>query len=185
MTLLFLPIDIDLSNFDFTQFDKSTELTAFNPYWDSSSITEDTVIKNGFNHILDQLPFIKITTLTYKEQKGIVGEHVDVYPEMIFQPNEIEHIKLNEPSGYRIVISGSTDSIEIFNGVEWVVAQAPQTPCCYVLNSTSARHRIKEDIGRKMIYIRGFLNREKHLELLSKSYKRYKDYAVNNLVGTN
>ena len=110
---------------------------------------------------------------------------MDVYPEMIFQPNELEHIKLNEPAGYRIVISGSTDSIEIFNGVEWVVARAPQTPCCYVLNSTSARHRIKEDIGRKMIYIRGFLNREKHLELLSKSYERYKDYAVNNLVGTN
>jgi hypothetical protein len=178
MTILFLPIDIDLSNFDFTQFDKSTELTAFNPYWDSSAISTDTIVKNKFNDILDQLPFATITTLTYKEQNGIVGDHVDVYPEMIFQPNELEHIKLNEPSGYRIVISGSTDAIEIFNGVEWVVARAPQTPCCYVLNSTSARHRIKEDVGRKIIYVRGFLNIEKHLELLKRSLEKYKDYAV-------
>jgi len=182
MTILFLPIDIDLSNFDFTQFDDSKKLTAFNPYWNSSSISTNTVVKNKFDDILGQLPFTKITTLTYKEQKGRVGDHVDVYPEMNLYENELEHINSNEPAGYRIVICGNTDAIEIFNGVEWVVARAPQTPCCYVLNSTKARHRIKEDIGRKIIYIRGFLDTEKHLKLLSNSYIKYKDYAINSLV---
>ena len=58
--ILFLPIDIDLSNFDFTQLDNSRKLTAYNPYWNSSSITTHTVIKNNFNRFLDQLPFTKI-----------------------------------------------------------------------------------------------------------------------------
>jgi hypothetical protein len=180
--ILFLPIDINLTGFDFTQFDNSIQLTAFNPYWNSSVITDDTVIKNKFNLILEQLPFTKITVLTYKEQKSIVKEHVDVHPEMKLYENELSHIRLNEPSGYRFVISGATDAIEVFNGYEWVTARAPQIPCCYVLNATGTKHRIKEDLGRRTIYVRGFLDEEKHLKLLSNSYDMYKEYAIKNLV---
>ena len=61
--ILFLPIDIDLSNFDFTQLDNSKKLTAYNPFWDSSSITDHTVIKNNFNQFLDQLPFKNIHSI--------------------------------------------------------------------------------------------------------------------------
>jgi len=178
MSILFLPIDIDLSNFDFTQLDNSTELKAFNPYWDSSLITENTIIKNGFNRILGQLPFTKITTLSYKIQKSVVGEHVDVYPAMTFEEDELDHIIANEPSGYRFVIKGATDSIEVFNGKEWVTAHLPTVPCCYVLNATSGKHRVKADADRRIIYVRGFLNESKHKALIEKSYNKYKDYAI-------
>jgi len=176
--MIFLPIDIDLSNFDFTQLDNSTELTAFNPYWDSSLITERTVIKNGFNLILNQLPFTKITTLSYKIQKGKVGEHVDVYPEMTFEEGELEHIIANEPSGYRFVIKGANDSLEVFNGKEWITAYLPTVPCCYILNATTGKHKVKEDSDRRIIYVRGFLDALKHKALIEKSYIKYKDYAI-------
>lgn len=182
MNILFLPIDIDLSNFDFTQLDNSTELTAFNPYWDSSLITEDTIIKNGFNRILDQLPFTKITTLSYKIQKGVVSEHVDVYPAMTFEEGELEHITTNEPSGYRFVIKGAKDSVEVFNGKKWVTAYSPAVPCCYVLNATSGKHRVIADADRRIIYLRGFLDESKHKALIEKSYIKYKNYAITRIL---
>jgi hypothetical protein len=179
MNILFLPIDIDLTVLNFTQVDNSIKLeSTYNPYWDSTIISEDTILKTGFDKVLNQLPFKKITVLTHKIQQRVVGPHVDVYPEMLFEDGEFEHIKQNEPSGYRIVIKGASDSIEVFNGKTWVTATTPTTPCCYVLNATTARHRVKEDLGRTMIYVRGFLDIDKHQELLNKSYSKYKDYAI-------
>jgi hypothetical protein len=180
--ILFLPIDIDLSNFDFNQFDNSRKLKAFNPYWDSSVITADTIFKNNFSGILQQLPFVKVTTLTHKIQKAAVGEHVDVYPEMKLSVEELDHIRQNEPSGYRIVLKGNTDRLQIFNGSEWVTAYTPTAPCCYLLNATAGVHRVLEDIDREIIYIRGFLDIDKHRELIKKSFEKYEQYAIQSLL---
>jgi hypothetical protein len=177
--ILFLPIDIDLNDFNFVQFDKSKQLKSLNPYWDSTAISNDTITKNNFDRILNQLPFRQITRLSYKIQEKIVESHLDVHDLMTFEDNEFDHIKANEPAGYRLVIKGADDRLEIFNGKSWVTAYTPQTPCCYVINSTSARHRVKEDTGRQIIYVRGFLDIERHQALLQKSYNKYKKYAIN------
>jgi hypothetical protein len=42
-----------------------------------------------------------------------------------------------------------------------------------------AKHRIKEDIDRTTIYMRGFLDEKKHQELIKKSFEKYKNYAIN------
>jgi hypothetical protein len=83
MKLLFLPIDIDLTGFDFKQYDKSLENNQFNPYWNSTFISKDTIDKNNFDKILNQLPFTKITRLMFKTQKIAVGPHVDVIEKMM------------------------------------------------------------------------------------------------------
>ena len=176
--LLFLPIDIDLSDVNFTQFDKSIKLTAYNPYWESTVVTKETVIKNDFDKILNQLPFTDISVLTYKIQQTVVESHVDVYPSMNFKEGELEHIIANEPSGYRFVIKGANDSLEVFNGKEWITAYLPTVPCCYILNATAGKHKVKEDIDRRIIYVRGFLDESKHKALIEKSYIKYKDYAI-------
>lgn len=178
MTILFLPIDIDLSSLTFTQASNAKITTAFNPYWTSTFITPDIAYNAGIDKILNQLPFDKITTLTHKIQKREVGQHVDIYPEMTFEPGEFEHICTAEPAGYRILLNGHLDRLEVFNGKEWITAQVPSSPGCYILNSTTAIHRVKPDPGREIIYIRGFLNLEKHRELLDRSYKKYKDYVI-------
>ncbi len=182
MTLLFLPIDIDIDISSFSQEDSASRLTAYNPYWASASISTTDIERNNFDTILEQLPFNKITTITHKFQEREVHSHVDVYPSMIFEQGEYQHIVDNEPAGYRILLNGNLDRLEIFNGVNWVVARMPKSPCCYLLNSTVAQHRVKDDPNRELIYIRGFLDKEKHCNLIEKSYSKYKDYAIESLL---
>jgi hypothetical protein len=177
-TILFLPIDIDLSTLSFTQKDRSVQLTDFNPYWDSTPIDQNSIIENRFYDILNQLPFSKITTMTHKIQQKAVGKHVDVYPSMKFAPGEFEHIKANEPCGYRLVLKGKEDSLEIFDGSNWITAITPSVPCCYLLNSTVGHHRVKDDPNREIIYIRGFVNPERHKRLIEKSLEKYQDHAI-------
>ena len=176
--ILFLPIDIDMSAVNFTQFDKSVKLTAYNPYWESTVVTKETIVKNGFDKILNQLPFTDISILTYKIQQTVVDSHVDVYPLMNFKEGELEHIRAHEPAGYRFVLSGNPDSVEVFNGKEWLTAYTPNIPCCYLLNSTAGLHRVKEDTGRTIIYVRGILDTNAHNKLIERSYSKYKDYAI-------
>lgn len=178
MNLLFLPIDIDLSQLKFYQEDRSVELKEYNPYWSSTPVDKKSIANTGFDKILDQLPFTHITTLTHKIQQRAVERHVDVYPSMTFEKGELEHIKQNEPCGYRFVLKGNVDSLEVFNGREWIVARVPDVPCCYLLNSTAGYHKVKEDVDRETIYVRGFVDIEKHQSLIEKSLKKYRDYAI-------
>ena len=178
MNILFCPLDIDIEDIKFISVEGVPVHTIYNPYWDSTYITEEVARKNNFDNILDQLPFEEINNIQYKIQQKIVNEHVDVYPSMKLKHGEYNHIVSNEPVGYRFVVKGRLDSIEVFNGERWVDAIIPRVPCGYIINSTSAKHRIKEDIGRTTIYVRGWVNKEKHFKLLHKSYARYHQYAV-------
>lgn len=178
MNILFLPIDVDLSRLKFCKKDRSIQLKEYNPYWSSTPIDDDSIAKNNFNKILAQLPFTKITTLTHKIQQRKVEGHVDVYPSMTFEEGEYEHIKDNEPCGYRFVLQGSLTALKVFNGREYVIAKLPKTPCCYLLNSTQGKHSVDEDIGREIIYVRGFIDKEKHNELINRSMIKYQEYVI-------
>ena len=178
MSLLFLPVDIDLTDLDFTIGDRSIELKEYNPYWSSTPISDIVKLSQGFDKILSQLPFTKITTLTHKIQQRKVEGHVDVYPSMTFEEGEYEHIKDNEPCGYRFVLQGSLTALKVFNGREYVIAKLPKTPCCYLLNSTQGKHSVDEDIGREIIYVRGFIDKEKHNELINRSMIKYQEYVI-------
>jgi hypothetical protein len=178
MKLLFLPIDIDLKGFEFQQMGELEHGNLFNPWWNATFIKEETIIKNDFNLILDQLPFKQITRLFHKTQKSAVGSHVDVMPQMQMEENEYDHIKKNEPCGYRIVLKGGTDKVKIKTSSGWVTSILPSVPSCYIINSTEAFHTVDFDEIRETIYIRGFLDIEKHHQLVEKSLLKYKDYAI-------
>ena len=115
--------------------------------------------------------------LTYKRQECPVDEHVDVQVEMNVKQNELAHIQAHEPAGYRLVITGSDDVLEVYTGQEWQRAWTPQ-PSCYVINSTQAVHRVRADPGRSLIYIRGILDTEAHNRLIAKSLEKYGDWAI-------
>jgi hypothetical protein len=180
MSILFLPLDIDMSSLNFKQDSNSTPAGTWMQYWDASFISEETIVKTKLNLILDQLPFQKITRLFYKTQTSVVDSHLDVVPQMIMEENEYDHIKQNEPCGYRIVIRGGTDKVKIKTSKGWVTSILPTVPCCYVLNSTEARHSVDFDEFRETIYVRGFIDVEKHKKILERSLKCYKEYAIYN-----
>jgi len=173
MTILFLPLDIDVDGLDFTQDANATKAGTWMDYWDASFITDEAVKSSGLDKVLKQLPFTKITRLFHKIQTVEVPAHLDVQPQMILEPGEMDHIKSLEPAGYRIVLKGQTASLSVFNGSEWCNVHLPRVPCCYLLNSTTAYHRLVEDPGRETIYVRGYLDPVGHKNLIERSLLKY------------
>lgn len=182
MKLLFLPVDIELPDnlqqVDFNNNNKSRSLSKYNPYWSSSPLTFETNKSSQLHFIIDQLPFVNLTTITHKVQEREVGPHYDVYPDMTFQEGEQSQILKNEPCGYRILIVGNDDSLEVFDGARWITPVLPSVPCCYVLNSVKAKHRVKHDDLRRLIYFRGFVDPIKHRALLAKSWNKFSQCAI-------
>jgi hypothetical protein len=180
-TLLYLPIDIDVGIINFNRDDSLRKMPThgFQPkWWDSAILDFQSFEKNNLLPIINQLPYDKITMAMHKFQTTTVEEHFDVYPQMKISAEELQDIKDSEPCGYRIVIKGRNDVLEVWNGKEWLCPILPESPCCYLINTTSLKHRVKDDPGREIIYFRGILNKEKHRDLINRSLNRYKDQAI-------
>jgi hypothetical protein len=180
-TLLYLPIDIEIESINFNRDDSLRKMPthSFQPkWWDSAILNFESFERNNLLPIIDQLPYDKITMAMHKFQTSPVEEHFDVYPQMKISTEELQDIRDNEPCGYRIVIKGRNDVLEVWNGKEWVCPILPKSPCCYLINTTSLKHRVKDDPGREIIYFRGLLNKEKHRDLINRSLNRYKDQAI-------
>ena len=180
-TILYLPIDIDISPLNFQRTDNLKKMPThhFQPsWWDSVILDLDSFEKNNLLYVIEQLPYDKITMAMHKFQTAPVAEHYDVYPQMKISQDALEEIKTNEPCGYRIVIKGKNDVLELWNGKEWICPTLPESPCCYLINTTSLKHRVKDDPGREIIYFRGILNKEKHQALIEKSLNRYSDQVL-------
>ena len=178
MSILFLPIDLDLTDLKFQQAADSEQLISwFVAYWKTSLISRETRANTQLDRVLEQLPFEEITMLSYKLQEGTVDEHVDVHTEMNITSSELAHIRAHEPAGYRLIITGSDDALEVYNGKEWITAHTP-TPCCYLINSTVGRHKVRADADRSLIYIRGILDSQAHALLIEKSLKKYGKWSI-------
>ena len=105
--------------------------------------------------------------------------HFDVYLNSKFiEEEELNNIQENEPCGYRLVLKGSTDALEVFDGEKWICPILPSVPCCYLIDSTRLKHRVKNDPGRELLYFRGLVDKTKHLKLIEKSMKKYGDLAI-------
>jgi hypothetical protein len=171
--LIFLPIEIKI---DKTTFGTNSPLhVAFRGLWHTRLVKfDDPEIKD----LTDQLPYSHITLIKYNTQTVDIPPHVDVQPSYIKDDIEYQHIKENEPSGYRVVLVGSTDRLEVFDGKEWRVARLPSLPFAYVINSTDTKHRVMAETGRRTLYFRGFLDIEKHQQLIKKNLEKYSEYAI-------
>ncbi len=185
MNLLFLPIDIEIPKIDTSKIQSTinviNDLTyiktaEYNEYWDTSRITY--TVDDTLKSVLDQLPIKKVSNVYYKEQKQAVAPHYDVYPNMKFEEGEYANIVENEPAGYRLVIEGSTDVLYVQSQGTFKLAELPSVPSCYLLHTTAGLHKLKNDPGRKIIYIRGLIDTARHQMLIEKSLKRYKNLAI-------
>jgi hypothetical protein len=185
MNLLFLPIDIEIPKIDISKIQSTINVingltyiktAQHQEYWDTSRITE--AVDDTLKSVLDQLPINKVTNVYYKEQRQAVSPHYDVYANMKFEEGEYANIVDNEPAGYRLVLEGSTDVLYVKSGGTFKLAQMPSVPGCYLLNSTAGFYKVEDDPGRKIIYIRGFIDKSRHQTLIEKSLKRYKNLSI-------
>jgi|LauGreDrversion4_2_1035121.scaffolds.fasta_scaffold402920_2 hypothetical protein len=176
--LIFLPIDIDadILNFSETQEWSSFDAHFFQPvYWSSSTINEDNPV---LSNILKKLPFSRIQRILNKFQVSPVDSHIDVLPQMDLSTQDYKSIKDNEPCGYRILLKGRPDVLQFWTGETWETAKIPSVPCVYVNNSTTAFHRILDDPGRQVLYIRAYVDPIEHKQLIERSLEKYGHHAI-------
>ena len=46
------------------------------------------------------------------------------------------------------------------------------------MNHTGGIHSVDDDSGRVVIYISGFIDKEKHLDILNRSMKKYSEFKL-------
>jgi hypothetical protein len=174
MGIIFLPIDIDLSALKFYRDPIARKTSNWKDVWDGSFISDDHIKNTGLDQILSQLPYTKITRILFNPQLNSVLSHTDKEPDNAYEEGEYSHATGVEPCGYRIVLKGRKDSLSFYNGKEWITPELPSIPCCYVLDSTSAYHKVATDVGREVIWLRGFVDPKKHQDLINRSLQKYK-----------
>jgi hypothetical protein len=173
--LIFLPIEIDIPQTDFSIEKQSVK--TFNGLWDTK-ILEDEINHPYIKHLIDQLPYQRVTLAKYNTQETDVPPHVDVQPSWTTTVDEYNHIVDNEPAGYRIILIGSNNKLEVHDGKQWRIAKVPKVPFAYLLHSTIYKHRVLGEVGRKTLYFRGYLNPAAHRELIEKNLQKYGEYAI-------
>ncbi len=190
MKIMFVPVDIDL------QLDKAEILDHLNPtghfyVWDMEKLTDVRDGKYGKNEFTEEaklkypklinslglLPFTHISNVKINCQTDRPALHIDFKSPAEGQ-ELAENVKGNEPSGYRILIKGGRDSLIVHDGVEECETFIPEDTDCYLLDQSTALHAVKDDPGRVIVYVTGFIDREKHQELLERSIKKYEKFAI-------
>lgn len=174
--LIFLPIEIDIASIRYS-VDKPYSPT-FQGLWQTKELSDEEISESEISFITKQLPYEKITLAKYNIQTSIIPPHIDVQPSWVSTEQEYQHIRNHEPAGYRVVLTGKSDSLEVFDNREWRKAELPSVPFAYVLDSTKCQHRVKQESGRQTLYFRGFLDLEKHRKIIEKNLEKYRDYAI-------
>ena len=200
----FMPIDMNIvldKQEVIDNFEKTTDYW----YWSFEKLTHSKGGKYGKNDFTDKakekypklveyishLPYTHLSNVKINFQTAAVKAHIDFQPEnqhlarmadKKFDPNEgIDLYKdsLNyEPCGYRIVIKGAPDVVKIHRGEEIVTTHLPDDTHTYVINQSSGLHSVVDDPGRITVYTTGFINEDKHNNLLEESLNKYSKYAI-------
>lgn len=133
-----------------------------------------TYLKN----LVETLPLTGFSNVRLTIQQVSVDPHLDIYKNHGLDQSLYEHFQINEPCGYRFLLSGSSDALEVFDGKIWRTARLPNNPGCYLINTTKAFHRVKEDKDRLTLYIRGTVDPVLHKKLVEKNLEKYQEYAI-------
>lgn len=98
-------------------------------------------------------------------------------------PELYEHTQEHEPCGFRMVIKGTkSGDMAVANNDEVIVPRMPEDTDWYVLNYTGALHGTPANIDnikdRYVLFIQGWVDKEKHKELINRSVDKYRDFIV-------
>jgi len=185
--LLWCPIDLPKcpvipslimeKNWHFWNFCKITE-SQQSPY--EKSFVKDN-IKKTYPELHDWFslfPYKSIRNIKLNEQVKEVKPHIDfTKPEL--DPFLYKNNQDNEPCGYRVLLKGSRkNALYVMKGNEKVYCNMPEETDVYVLGHTSTTHGVLEDDNRLTFFIHLEIDEDRHDEILQRSLKKYKEYAI-------
>jgi len=154
-------------------------------------------------YIKEYFPFESITLLKLLRANQDVAAHVDDSYTAYKGPKDNcrlitedyrQHQLQTEPCGYRMIIAGDRSSLYLSDGnpevrdgqlvynkiTEKKYCHVPETTDSFVLKSYGSMHGVDKtpgDDNRLLVFVIGWLNPEKHQELIARSEKVYKDYV--------
>jgi vancomycin resistance protein YoaR len=191
--LLFLPIDLE------TKIDNNEVISNLNAIrkfhvWNFQALIDTSIGPWNKNYItkkskemfptlckaIELLPYDYICNakINFQNNDRPMAPHLDVRRESAGE--ELwNNITENEPCGYRIVISGLSNTLKIHLKDKIVTANMPKIKTSiYAISQSEAVHHVEYDINRIICYTHGYINKEKHEKLIQKSLNKYNEYAV-------
>jgi hypothetical protein len=155
------------------------------------------------DYIYTYLPFESITLLKLLRANKDVKAHVDDSYTSFKGPKDNcrviseeyrQHQLATEPCGYRIIIEGDRKSLYLTDGTPDVIdgelrykeitkkkyCHIPETTDSFVLQSYGSMHGVDKtpgDDNRLLAFIIGWIDLDKHQELIKRSEEVYKDYV--------
>lgn len=200
-TLLWTPIDFpqftkDQKDSFFTNYKKDylgVTASAMESQMFTTRLTENRYSVSEFNEsyrethgflfdfVDKHLPFDQIINIKiHRQYRDASSIHID-FAKPDENPLLFENNKVTDPCGYRMVIAGSRQGalhVENSSG-ERIYPLLPETTDWYCIGSTNVRHAVQKlDEGRMIIFTHGWINAEKHKEIIDRSLEKYSDYAV-------
>lgn len=162
------------------------------------------VHKELVDYVLEHFPFKGIVLFKLVRANRDVKPHVDDNYVDFHGPSkdynlitkEFRDHQLNtEPCGYRMVISGDRGSLYLTDGAPEVIdgkltygeitqhqsSYVPEETDCFALKTYGSMHGVKkteDDDNRLLLFVVGWLDEQRHRELIQRSYEKYKQYAV-------
>jgi hypothetical protein len=188
--LFFCPIDLEISNFELPAIYQNKKWM----WWSSEYLTEQAAkgissplrkdLDSSYQPIFDiinQLPLVRYDMVRFSRQMKEISPHCDIYKSQVNE-DEFDDYLDTEPAGYRILLKGSTSALKVFANGSWHQPVLPNSPMCYIINTTKCIHSVDDDPDRITLYLRGKMDKEKHQALLSKSLEKYGHLAIWNEV---
>ena len=102
----------------------------------------------------------------------------------------LQHQLDTEPCGYRMILKGNRKSIYMceeydysrkdWTGLQKEYVEIPEETDCFLLRTNESPHGVDSDLfgDRLLLFAIGYLNKEKHGQLIDKSKEKYEDYMV-------
>jgi len=155
-----------------------TQVDNFNWSWTSQAIE---LCPNLIEYIKNYLPFKKFKYITAISSNGAVPLHLDL-TDNISEEEKLSY-KDNDPCFYRLLLDGEIhrDSFYVYTkSLGKIYCTLPDSSPGWAMGSYSCAHGNDEAVPNQklLLYVMGDLDVERHNELIDRSYKIYKDFAV-------
>jgi hypothetical protein len=132
-------------------------------------------------YIKQHLPFKKFKYITAISSNGSVPLHLDLTDNLTEE--EKLYYKENDPCFYRLLLDGEMhkDSFYVYTkSLGKVYCTVPDSSPGWAMGSYSCAHGNDETVPNQklLLYVMGDLDLERHQDLIDRSHKIYKEFAV-------
>jgi hypothetical protein len=155
-----------------------TQINNIEWVWSQEALT---LCPGLIGYIKSYLPFKKFKYIAAISSRGEVPMHFD-HTEKI-SDNEQEFYKSNDPCYYRILLDGTINDQTFYVYTKKLgkkYCRLPNNSPGWAMGSYSCAHGNDESLsGQKLLlYVMGDLDRERHLNLIERSYKKFSEYSI-------